>query len=71
MDELKLIPLNEAAKLLGISKMTIARLVREGKFSIYENPLDRRQKLVDEQEVANISRPRLLRPEAAPSKMAA
>ena len=71
MAEPMLIPLSEAAKRLGVSKMTMARLVKEGRFAIYENPLDRRQKLVDEQEVANASKPRLLRPEAAPSKMAA
>ena len=54
----KLIPLKEAARRLGVSKVTMARLVREGRFAVYENPLDRRQKLVDAAEVAEATRPR-------------
>ena len=62
MGEPELIPLNEAAKRLGVSKVTMARLVREGRFAVYANPLDRRQKLVDAAEVAAATRPRLIRP---------
>jgi excisionase family DNA binding protein len=58
MGEQELIPLNEAAKRLGISKMTMARLVKEGRFAIYENPLDRRQKLVEATEIEAAIRPR-------------
>ncbi len=54
----ELIPLNEAAKRLEISKMTMARLVKQGKFAIYENPLDRRQKLVDATEIEAAVQPR-------------
>ncbi len=36
---------------LGISKTKMAELVRTGRFPVYENPLDRRQKLVDWSEV--------------------
>ena len=57
MDEDKLIPLNEAARILGVSKMTMARLVRDGLFTIYRNPLDKRLKLVSRDEVAEITRP--------------
>ena len=60
MGERDLIPLNEAARRLGVSKVTMARLVREGRFAVYENPLDRRQKLVDAAEVEATTRPRLL-----------
>ena len=62
MGEPELIPLKEAAKRLGVSKVTMARLVREGRFAVYENPLDRRQKLVDAAEVEAATRPRLIGP---------
>ncbi len=71
MAERRLIPLNEVRTRLGVSKVTMARLVKEGRFSIYENPLDRRQKLVDEDEVTASLMPRLIRADTAPSKMAA
>ncbi|GEM_PF-5185804 len=43
--------LTEARAVLGVSKTKMARLVREGRLTVYENPLDRRQKLVERQEV--------------------
>jgi len=58
MDEPELIPLNEAARRLGISKMTMARFVKEGRFRLFQNPLDKRQKLVDAREVQDAARPR-------------
>ena len=51
MAERELIPLMEAAKRLGVSRMTMNRLVREGRFTIYSNPLDRRQRLLDAKEL--------------------
>lgn len=57
MGEPELIPLNEAARRLGVSKMTMARLVKEGRFRLYHNPLDKRQKLVSAQEVTEVARP--------------
>ncbi len=71
MSEPKLIPLNEAARLLGVSKMTMARLVKEGRFVIYINPLDRRQKLVDEEQVRAAIKPRPLHGEVEELKKAA
>ncbi len=53
-----LIPLVEAAERLGVSRMTLSRLAKEGRFTIYENPRDRRQKLVDEEEVREALRPK-------------
>jgi hypothetical protein len=70
MSEPELIPLNEAARRLDVSKMTMARLVKEGRFTIYENPLDRRQKLVDTREVQAAVQPRIIR-SAEPLKKAA
>lgn len=58
MDEL--IPLREARQRLGISKTTMTRLVKEGQFTLYENPLDRRERLVDWEEVQRVMRPRPL-----------
>ncbi len=60
MGKPELIPLNEAASRLGISKMTMARLVKEGRFTIYENPLDRRQKLVDAGDIVDAIKPRMV-----------
>ncbi len=57
MEERELIPLKEAQDILGVSHTTMARLVREGRFTIYQNPLDRRQKLVHISEVRAAARP--------------
>lgn len=57
MYERRLIPLRLARERLGVSKATMARLVKEGRFTIYDNPLDRRQKLVDERELERTVRP--------------
>jgi hypothetical protein len=58
LGEQRLIPLREARERFGISKATMARLVKERRFAVYENPLDRRQKLVDLEEPSNAVRPR-------------
>jgi len=57
LGERRLIPLKQARELLGISKVTMARLVKERRFRVYENPLDRRQKLVDLDELQQAIRP--------------
>ncbi len=64
MGEQRLIPLKEAREQLGISKVTMARLVKERRFKVYENPLDRRQKLVDPVELSNAVRPQAMSDEA-------
>jgi predicted site-specific integrase-resolvase len=56
-DMQRLIPLTEAAQELGTSRVTMARLAREGRFTVYENPLDRRQKLVDRVEIREMLQP--------------
>lgn len=61
-DGRELITVQEARERLSVSKPTMARLLREGHFSIYENPRDRRQKLLDVAEVARGPRPRLVKP---------
>lgn len=57
MAEPELIPLKHAREILGVSHTTMARLVKEGHFTIYQNPLDRRQKLVDMREVRGFATP--------------
>ncbi len=57
MGKQRLIPLKQAREQLGISKVTMARLVKERRFKVYENPLDRRQKLVDPDELTSALRP--------------
>jgi hypothetical protein len=65
LGEQRLIPLREARERFGISKATMARLVKERRFAVYENPLDRRQKLVDLDELSNAVRPRPAGPDGA------
>ena len=62
MDRDELITVGEAARRLGVSKVTMARLVREGRFAVYADPLDRRKKLLDPKDVAAATRPRLANP---------
>ncbi len=47
----KTVTVEEARKELGISKVTIARLIKEGIIKTESNPLDRRSKLVRRQEL--------------------
>lgn len=58
MAERELITLKEARERLGISRVTMTKLVKEGRFTVYENPLDAREKLVDAAEIADFARPR-------------
>ncbi len=58
MADAKLIPMSEAAARLGVSRITLSRLARDGRFTLYENPRDRRQRLVDEEEVREALRPK-------------
>lgn len=58
MDEQGKILLTEAARRLGVSLTTMRRIVREGQLKVYENPLDKRQKLVDAKEVERLRHPR-------------
>lgn len=46
-----LITLSEAARLLGVSRPKMSRLVSGGKLTTFDDPLDERAKLVSRQEV--------------------
>ena len=54
----ELIPMVEAARRLGVSKLTLRRIVREQGLTTYDNPLDKRQTLLDAAEVERVARPR-------------
>jgi len=58
MAEQELVPLTEAAQRLGISRVTMSQLAKAGRFTVYENPRDRRQRLVDMVEVTKALAPR-------------
>lgn len=49
-----LITTREAIKILGVSPNTMARLIRNGSLSRYENLLDKRKKLVSRAEVEKL-----------------
>ncbi len=50
--------LTEAAAILHISKDKMVRLAKEGKIKTYENPLDKRVKLVRRVDVEELKKPR-------------
>src|SRR5579884_908808 len=52
------ITMTEAARRLGITRVTLGRLVREGKLSVVENPLDKRQRLIQEDAIRALQRER-------------
>ena len=50
----KLIPMKKAQEMLGVSKMKMYEMVKEGVLSSVPNPLDKRQKLVPVNEVKRL-----------------
>lgn len=53
-----LITSTEARKLLGVSPIKMAKLLRQGILRIYPDPLDERKKLVSRDEVLGLKVPR-------------
>jgi excisionase family DNA binding protein len=53
-----LVSTSEAQKLLGVSRPTMSRLLKEGVIQHFPNPLDRREKLVSKAEVLALIPPR-------------
>ena len=54
----ELIPMVEAARRLSISKLTMRRIVRENGITTYDNPLDKRQTLIDAADLQKVTEPR-------------
>ncbi len=57
MDEKLLIPIEGVAERLGITRATLWRRVKQWGLTIYVNPLDQRQRLLDWEEVENAVKP--------------
>lgn len=62
MDRPNLIPLEKAAERLGIARGTMWVRVKEWKLAVYDNPVDKRQRLLDWDEVERAVAPRLRKP---------
>lgn len=58
MEKNDFITLNEARALLGVSRMKIWRLVKEGTLTAIPNKLDKREKLVSKSEVLSLIAPK-------------
>jgi len=58
------LPLNEAAKRLGISGFTIRRRIAAGELAVWVDPLDRRRRLIRRRDLDRYAKPR--RQEVAP-----
>ena len=58
MVESEYITLKEARELLGTTRATMSRIVREKALKIYRDPLDKRKKLVLRKDVEALRRPR-------------
>lgn len=58
MQPLDLITATEARRLLGVSAVKMAQLIKDGTLRHFPNPLDRREKLVSRAEVLALKPPR-------------
>ena len=56
-----LIVLTEARDRIGVSKDVFRALVKDGCFTVYANPRDRRSKLVDTDELDGYLKPKVIR----------
>ena len=52
------VPLAEARKRLGVSHTKMWTMVKQGVLAVYEDPRDRRVRLVREDEIENLGLPR-------------
>ena len=57
---MELIPVQDAAARVGLSPNTLRKFIRRRGLTLYENPRDARQKLVDLEELEAALRPRPL-----------
>ena len=58
MGEEEYIGLDGAAEYLGVSRVTVWRLVREGSLPVYQTGASKRRKLVRKRDVEGLRRPR-------------
>jgi excisionase family DNA binding protein len=57
------VTIQEASRLMGVSRWTIWRLVKEGSLQSYESEINRRVKLVRRADLEALARPRLVHTE--------
>ena len=57
-----LISLEEARERIGISKVGMSNAIKRGEFQVQIDPVDRRRRLVDEEEVERFVRTRKYKP---------
>ena len=57
----ELVSLKDAQERIGVSKNTLRRLIQKHDITVYENPRDARQKLVDMEEIEAALQPRPIR----------
>lgn len=57
-----LISLEEARERIGISKVGMSNAIKRGEFQVQIDPVDRRKRLVDEEEVERFVRTRKYKP---------
>jgi hypothetical protein len=58
-----LISLEEARKRIGISKVGMSNAIKRGEFQVQIDPVDRRKRLVDEEEIERFIRTRKYKPQ--------
>lgn len=58
----ELIPMKEAQVRSGLSKNTLRKLIQQRGVTLYDNPREARQKLIDAEELAAVLQPQPLRP---------
>ncbi|MDP9364858.1 MAG: helix-turn-helix domain-containing protein [Chloroflexota bacterium] len=52
------VTMREAQEILGVSKFTMWRLVREGKLAAFQSEVDRREKLIRRSDLEGLRQPR-------------
>ena len=52
--------LKEAAAYLGVSRLKMWRMVKQGTLSVYSDPLDRRKRLVKKDDIEALKHPRAM-----------
>jgi DNA-binding MarR family transcriptional regulator len=59
-EKTEFISLSEAARRLNISRVTMSKRVKAGQFTVYANPVDQREKLLDATEIEEAAHPKII-----------
>lgn len=66
-----LIPMKQAAERAGVSIVTLRRIIREQGITVYRNPRDARERLIDASDIDAAMKPTPIRPGDEQTKKAA